>query len=95
MSNQFLKDLSEALSQVTQKYYGKDFHFVAGRLDSPHLSYGVDLEISGKLMAPKAVRAPYIPSTAEEVPHKDHDIVTNHAGGSSFRYCRDCKVEVP
>ena len=26
--------------------------------------------------------------------HKDHEIVTSSAARESFRYCRDCKVEV-
>lgn len=27
-------------------------------------------------------------------PHAGHDVITNHAGGKEFKYCRKCKVEV-
>lgn len=27
-------------------------------------------------------------------PHAGHEVITNHAGGKEFKYCRKCKVEV-
>jgi hypothetical protein len=29
-----------------------------------------------------------------KITHKNHEVVTSHASGQAFKYCRTCKVEV-
>jgi hypothetical protein len=28
-------------------------------------------------------------------PHVGHEVIENYAGGKAFKYCRNCKIEVP
>ena len=50
----------------------------------------------------KELELPPLPKEADSTPkdgdayelHKDHNVITSSAGGESYKYCKDCKVEV-